>query len=760
MGSACIRPGSDRRPNYKGFSVEEIRTNCRLCGYLCGMIAKVEEGEILEIVPDPTRYPYDAGIVRGCRRAKGNLDFLDHPDRVNYPLKRMGERGSGSWKRVSWEQALDEIASRLNSLKEKYGAETLSTSIGGPHSEYWPLHRFMNLFGSPNNLGIGQICWNPGIWINTLTFGWPLEYELDPDVTKCAIIWGMNPAESDNSLFWRTVLDYTRQGGKLIVVDPRKTRTARRADTWIPIKPGSDAVFAMGLLHVIIQENLYDTDFVEKWCTGYEALAVQVESFTPQHVSNVTGVSAEVVQHVARTYAQNHPATIITGRGIDQLGANSLPTHRAIACLRAITGNVDTPGAGHLAEIPDFYPEVLYELGDMLPESQREKQLGRDTLQLQTYSGYDWVAKFTKQIGGSLPHRYMTSTHPDLLWKAMLTGEPYPVRAMITMGSNPLSAHANTQMIYQALKSLDLLVTLELTRTPVTMLADYVIPIAGSMERPAFQTNAGVANIGYGGKSAIPPLYERKPDYEFWRELGLRMGQGDYWPWQTFEQVMNGTLSPVGLTWDEFCETGLYAPTSTYHKFEQVSADGSPKGFSTPSGKIELYSNILADLGAEPMPVPKPLLEVDDSYPLRVVSGARVQPYYASGYRQVELLRRMHPIPLAEVSRETAEEFGFEDGDAIWVETKNGRALFLLKVVTMRENVVSVEYGWWYPELEDGAFEQGVLISNANVLMSADFEDCDPVLGQWQFNGLPCRITHVGPTELEFLKTRSVISVF
>jgi anaerobic selenocysteine-containing dehydrogenase len=139
--------------------------------------------------------------MKGCRRWRSNAEILNHPQRMNFPLKRVGERGAGQWKQIPWTQALDEIAGRLGDLKQSYGAETLATSIGGPHATYWPMHRFLNLFGSPNNVGIGQICWNPAIWTNTLTFGWPIDNELDPERTSCAIIWGTNPAESDNSFF-------------------------------------------------------------------------------------------------------------------------------------------------------------------------------------------------------------------------------------------------------------------------------------------------------------------------------------------------------------------------------------------------------------------------------------------------------------------------------------------------------------------------------------------------------------------------------
>ena len=733
--------------------MESVRTNCRLCGYLCGLTAKVEAGRVIALEPDPSRYPYDEGIVRGCQRCQSNLTLLDHPDRINYPLKRVGKRGSGEWKRITWGQALDEIAEKLYTLAEEHGPETLATSIGGPHSVYWPLHRFLNLFGSPNNLGIGQICWNPAIWVNSLTFGWPLENELDPQDTRCAIIWGMNPAESDNSLLWRTVLEYTRNGGKLIVVDPRQTRTAKRASSWISIKPGSDAVFAMGMLHVIINEKLYDQEFVAQWCSGFEALAEQVQLYTPEMVSSETGLPVEVIQETARLYAQNAPATIITGRGIDQIGANSLPTHRAIACLRAITGNVDRQGAAHLAEMPDFIPEIDFELSEMLPETQRKKQLGAETLKLQTYAGYEFVEQVTQTQEKRLPHRYMTSAHPNLIWRAMLEGTPYPIRAMIVMGSNPLSAHADTAAIYQALKSLDLLVALELTKTPTTMLADYVLPIAGGLERSVFQSNAGTANIGYGGKAAVAPYYERRTDYDFWRGLGLRMGQAEYWPWDTFEDSLDATFAPLGFTWDEFCETGLYCQSPVYRKYAQPAAgNGTMRGFATPSGKIELYAQILSDLGSESLPLPKPLLATDSTYDLTLISGARVQPFYASAYRHVGKLRKIHPVPLVEMSAATIEKLGLLEDQVVWVETKTGRALFCLKSSVMQDDVVSVEYGWWYPEMGDVDLEESLKISNANMLTHANFEECENTLGQWQFNGLPCRVYPADEAATEFFR--------
>jgi thiosulfate reductase/polysulfide reductase chain A len=718
-----------------------VRTNCRFCGYQCGLRATVAGGRLVKVDPDPSQYPGDPSIQRGCRRWRVAEEFIDHPQRVNFPLKRKGERGSGQWQRLSWDEALDEIAAKLAQLKERYGPEMLATCIGGPHAVFWPLHRFLNLFGSPNNVGIGQICWNPATLVNSLTYGWTIESELDPEITGAALFWGTNPAESDNSLLWRQLLNFSRTGKPLIVVDPRRTRTAELATLWLPVRPGTDAVLAMGLLGVIVAEKLYDEVFVTRWCNGFERLAELTARFSPPYVAGVTGVPAEKVVEAARLFARNSPATLFSGRGIDQIGPNSFPTQRALAAIRAITGNLDAPGASHITEMPDFIPELDLELSDRLPAEARSKQLGK--LRLQSYVGYDRVREDTLRHGKRLPMRYLTSAQPNLVWRAMLTGEPYPVRSLIVMATNPLLTQADSRLVYEALKSLDLLVVLELFPTPTAMLADYVLPSAGALERPLLETKAGTSNLAYGGEKAVEPYYERRPDFDFWRGLGMRLGQEEFWPWESFQAALADSLAPTGWTWEDFCRTGLYTLPPEYRKYERVDErTGLPEGFATASGKVELYSGVLAELGGEPLPVPKTPAARQPDFPLSLITGARVQPYFASSFRQFDTLRAVHPEPQAEVSAATADRLGLADGSAVWVETERGRARFTLKVATMCDDTVSVEYGWWYPETapsEPGL--GGMWVANANVLTNADYETADPLVGTATYNGLPCRLT-------------------
>ncbi|NLL19502.1 MAG: molybdopterin-dependent oxidoreductase [Clostridia bacterium] len=720
---------------------KKVPTNCRFCGYQCGLIAHVDNNNVTKVEPDPTRFPYDTRVQNRCPRWRVIPQVLDHPKRINYPLKRKGSRGSGQWEKITWEQALDEIAAKLQALKDKYGPETLATCIGGPHAIYWPLHRFMNLFGSPNNVGVGQICWNPGILINTLTFGWPVVNELNPETTNCALVWGTNPAQSDNSLFWHSLLQLAKAGKPLIVVDPRCSQTARQATLWLPVRPGTDAFLALGLIHVIIQEKLYDSSFVNRWCYGFEQLKKHVKPYTPGYVAGITGIPAEDIVKAAQLYAGNSPATLYTGRGIDQLGYNTIPTHQAFAILRAITGNVDVPGASYLTEMPDFIPEIDLEMSEHTVASFRKKQLGQDFLSLQTYQGYAKLRQYTMKHDKRLPMRYLTSAHPNLVWKAMITGQPYPIKALIVMATNPLLTQADTGLVYQALKSLDLLVVLELFETPTAMLADYILPSAGVLERPLMETDAGTANVAYGGKQAVTPYYQRRQDYFFWRELGLRFGQQDYWPWETMEEALDDCLKPTGLTWQEFCETGLYYRPHRYAKYETAGENNRPLGFATESGKVELYSNLLDHLGYPPLPQPKQPPPATEEFPLRLITGARIQPYYASSYRQVTELRALHPEPLAEISPTTAQKYGLEEGSWIQVVTKKGKGRFKLKFRSMRDNVVSIEYGWWFPEMKNREPELGGLwLSNANNLTSADFAACEPLIGTWNYNGIPCRI--------------------
>ena len=729
-------------------------TNCHYCGYCCAFLATVEDGRVTDLVPDPSRYPYDERILAGCRRWRMNLDALDGPDRVNYPLRRAGKRGGNEWERVSWDEALDDIAARLRALADEHGPETLASAIGGPHASFWPLHRFMNLFGSPNNMGIGQICWNPRIWMDALTFGWTVEADIVPGVTECLFIWGTNPAQSDNSAFWRSILAFARSDAALVVVDPRRTQAAAVADLWLPVRPGTDCTLALGLLHVIIGEGLVDRAFVDAWCYGFDELAEHVRPYTPAHVAAVCGLPEDDIVRAARLFGRAGAAALVSGRGVDQVGANVAPMHRAICCLRAVTGNVDKPGSCVLAEGPDFVSEMELEMSDALAPERRARCLNTPFTPLQCYDGYDRARKLTEKLGRTLPERYLTSALPHLVLRAMVEGEPYPVRALIVNATNPLLTYADTHRVFDALMGLDLLVVLDYYMTPTAMIADYVLPAAGAIERPVLQVHGGVANMGYGGPAAVEPYYERRTDYDVFRGLGLRLGQEDAWPEETLADAFAAQLARAGMDWDAFCQLGIYWQPPAHAKHELPGPDGRPQGFATTTGKIELASEFLPTLGGPRLPEPAapaaPLCSpelVEDAERaggahLPMITGSRKQPYNASMYFNNPAFRQKSPHPVAEVSEATAGRLGLKPGDRVEIATDKGSARFILETAPLRDDLVNVDYGWWHPEWEPGGPDLGGMWeSNVNCLTSC--EPGEPLIGTWSYNAIDCVIRRI-----------------
>lgn len=683
-----------------------------------------------------------------------NLDVLDSPRRVNYPLKRVGDRGSGQWERVSWDDALDDIAARLADLRTRFGSGTLASMIGGPHASFWPLHRFMNLYGSPNNMGIGQICWNPRIWMDVITFGWTVEADIVPGLTQTLFIWGTNPAQSDNSMFWQTI----RAVGKgddmaLVCVDPRYTQIAAIADLWLPVRPGTDCMLALSMLQVIFAEGLQDQAFIDEWCHGAEELREHVKPFTPKYAAEFCGVEAADIETAARLFAKGRTA-LVSGRGVDQVGKSVAPTHRAICCLRAVTGNVDRAGSCILAEASDFTSEVAFELSDECAAHVRDLCLNTPYAPLQCFDGYDLVREQTEKLGRSLPMRYMTSASPDLVLRAMETGDPYRVSALIVNATNPLLTYADTNRVLRALEGLELIVVIDYYITPTGAVADYVLPCAGAIERPIFQIHGGVANMGYGGPAAVEPYYERKTDYDIFRELGIRLGQADSWPDETLAEAFATQLAPTGWSWEDYCTIGVYHIYPEPEKHLIPGPDGNPQGFATMTGKIELASELLPKLGGQRLPEQGPFmrlcspelvrrLEGEGAFHVEMMTGSRKQPYNASMYLENPQFRASTPGPVVEMSAQMAARLGLDAGDTVKLTTDFGEARFSVGIVKMRDDVINVDYGWWHPEagVPKAPDFGGIWESNVNTLTSCAMQE--HLIGTWAYNAIDCMIQKV-----------------
>ncbi|NLC69875.1 MAG: molybdopterin-dependent oxidoreductase [Desulfuromonadaceae bacterium] len=719
----------------------------------CAMKVHVEGDRIRNVTYD-TKAPITPGGF--CIRPGLARDYQEHPFRLSFPLKRVGERGEDKWQQLSWPEALDEIAGKLDQLRRNYGPETLATSSGTGRGGWdFAKTRFMNLFGSPNRMGAVTVCYGPRSMVSFTTFGAAVMPRRKAGQTQLTVLWGRNPHEGGPST-WHGFQEAAREGIRTMVVDPRCTEAARSADLWVQIKPGTDAALALGMMNILIEEGLYDQSFVEAHTAGFPRLVERVRDYPPDRVARITGLSEYRLREISRFFAAHQPATFTIGVASEHSPPNSIQAVRAINILFTIAGSIDVEGGGLLAgPVPGFIPDAAMEANEALSPEQRKKQLGSDRFRFLSYPGWELVVEqLSRKWGERHPAAaYLNCmAHAPSLFRAMLTGKPYPVKGLIVSASNPLLSYANTKLVYRALKALDLLVTLDITWTPTAQLSDYVLPAACWLERPDMGNFSSVGaypvvQIGEAALPAqIPGRYDRFDDYRFWRELGMRLGQEESWPWPTFEKVWEYRLREI---MDRRGVDSLSGFIRT-RRWETASPEPGRCGegtLATPSGKIEIYSTILEKLGYDPLPAYQEPAAPDDtwrSYDLLNISGPRTRPYHHSEFRHVDSFRRRHPQPIVEIPVDTALRHGIVDGDWVWIETPLGRAKQRARLTTsFAPGLIATEHAWWYPE-EPGAEPSlyGVWKSNINVTTDDDPDKCDPLSGAWPFKGpyLRCRI--------------------
>lgn len=735
------------------------RALCFGCWLQAGVLATVENNKVVELKGEPG-HPVNKGWI--CERSKAFIEHLYHEDRLNYPLKRIGERGAGKWERITWENALNEVAEKLGQIKTQSGAEAVA-SIGGTGRGFSELFkvRFMNLFGSPNHANAGQWCSVVSRQINAAIYGAGAGRAVKPPC-KCAVIWGGNPAESFACTFPQHI-KAKRRGTKYIIIDPKYSETvARLADHWIRLRPGTDAALALGWLNVIVEEGLYDKDFVEKWCHGFNELRERIMQYPLKKVAEITGVPEEEIVQSARLYANSKPASIIWGVKSDMQGKNVTSITHAKCILRAITGNLDIKGGDMLSGPCERvnYGAILEHI-DMLSAEQRKKQLGSDRHKLWCFPGYERVAEAAKPYwyGKGLSAGFLPGCHEPAVWDAVLEGKPYPIRGLICGACNPLVAYPNTKRIYKALKSpnLELFVVAEQWMTPSAMLADYLFPITNWLEHPQVytQTFQGSGNVAAIGERVIPPLYERRTDYEFYRGLGLRLGQEKYWH-STLEKEWDWCLEPLLQdlniqSSEEFAKNQRWwIPPAIEKRYETINPDtGKPRGFATPTGKVELYSTILDNLGYDPLPgyqeppeTPISRPELSKKYPFILITGARFRPMHHSEHRQIRSLRKLYPYPTVEINPDTARLLHIGEGDWVVIETLRGKIKQKAKLTSrIPPRMVEAQHGWWFPEqIGEDPILFGVFESNVNVLTPDNDEYCDSATGAVTFGPLLCKI--------------------
>jgi len=703
-----------------------VRTICQGCHSECGVLVHVDHGKVSRIKPD-LNHPSSRGCI--CIKGANYAFFNYHPDRLKYPLKRTGEKGGGKWERISWDQAIAEIATKLTEVKEKYHVKSLGAFHGtAPRQSLFSCRLLASALGTPNVANTDlHICHAPSMVAEVATFGCSTLQEKGPDYlsSKCIFVCGGNPLVSHPPR-GRDLLEGVRKNeAKLIVVDPRRTKLAAQADMWFQIRPGTDVALILAMLHTIISEELHDRAFVDKYCQGFNKLKQHVKASPPEKAAEITWLPSDRIKEAARLLAQTKPATIHHRVAVEH-NHNSTQTDRALAILAAITGNLGIKGGNLLpTHVAGYIPTAgVIDFCKLPPEKARQRLGGTE---------YPLIAG---------PEPLFLFVHAALAAKAMLHGEPYPLKGLFLAGGNPVVNMQNTRRTWQAFKNLDLLVVADFFMTPTAELADYVLPATTWLERDEC-CDEQYMNCIAARQRAVDPLGESRDDVQMVIDLVKRLPWADrkYLPWDSIAEFNDFRVKGMGLTFEAFKEKGYVPIDLEYEQYEE-------KGFNTPTGKVELYSTIFEKYGYAPLPFyveppesPVRTPELLQDYPYILLTGGRTMEYYHSSGRQIEPLRNRIPDPIIEIHPETAQKEEIEEGDWVWVETpqiKGERVRFKADLTRdLDPRMVHTQHGWWFPE--NPAPDHGLFESNIDVVLSDD-PPREEICGSVATRGTLCRI--------------------
>ncbi|MCI9129175.1 MAG: molybdopterin-dependent oxidoreductase [Eggerthellaceae bacterium] len=723
----------------------------------CGVRLFVKDGKLVKVEGDPD-HPITQG--RLCVRCLSLPEAVNHPDRLLYPMKRKKEdRGKDTWERCSWDEALDIIKENYDKVVEEYGLQaTVAFEGTGRMASIESTTAAFNVLLSPHlcYAFAGYSCYGPRIAITVFTAGAGIpemdyaggfadRYD-DPrfEVPKYIVIWGKEPLSSNaDGMFGHAVTDLMHRGAKLIVIDPRVTWLAAHSEYFIQLRPGTDTALALGLLRVIIDEDLYDHDFVENWTLGFDALKERLKDYPVEKVAEICDVDPEIIRATARAMAE-HPVSCTWGVSVDQ-NKNGLQMGQAILTISAITGNLDVPGGTVLGSM------LGSDDGEGRTSMNEDYHAGED-MQVSSTSGYQGTSQAgvslaqikaetppeiqAMRIGSNLYPAYdmtMNEVQPDYFVQCIERDEPYPVRFAWIQSSNFLSPTCSAQpdRWMKAFKKMDFTFATDVFMNPTIMaLADVVLPVA------MFPEADGVVMPQYGmnktsGSCIVKALQmgECRSDAEINYLIGKKLNP-TAWP-DTLEEYMSTYLDDQATfahtDFEGLKKMGTYQEPTVYKKYEKglLRADGQP-GFNTTSGKFEIKCSMYKFFGDDPLPYyeeptmsPVSTPELFEEYPIVLTTGGRKFTSFHSEHRQIETLRNIDKWPRLEINPETAKKYGVEDGAWVWIENPHGKAKLMAEVTAgVKPGVVHATHGWWFPE-QEGAEPNlyGVWKSNINTMV-------------------------------------------
>lgn len=694
----------------------------------CGLkIYTNDEGKIVHVEGDEN-HPVTQG--RLCVRCITLMDYAYNPSRITHPMKRdPKDRGQADkWQSCSWDEALDIIEENYNRITKQYGRESCVVFVGtgregGTFNPYGSV-----MLGTPNYCYTqsGYACYIPRLAASSYILGaaYPeIDYacalpgrydDKEYELPECLIMWGKMPlASNPDGLFGHAVIDMMRRGSRLISVDPRMNWLSSRADVHLRLRAGTDAALGMGMLSVIINENLYDEDYVNYWCYGFDELKARIndpeKGMTPEKAAEITGIPVEKIYQASRLFATAKPASISWGLAIDQK-ANGMQAGQCILDLMAITGNVDVPGGNILGDATTGLNEVGFGfekgVGDLA-----SKMIG-----LTEYPAYC---------------NLIMNAHADLMLQALETGEPYPIKLGFFAGNNLMSCtSAEPKRWHDAIiKSLEFCFTIDTFMTPSAEAScDIFLPLACSCERDGTTFTHYGASMGIKGfANSATRTGEALSDIEACFKIGKRLNPHWWEDYDTETDFINHLRLSNKYDFRDVSKHVYVQDEVTYRKNECGRLRGDGKiGFNTPTGRIELYSTIFQQFNDDPLPYyeepqysPARTPELLEDYPFVLTTGSRPYAFFHSENRQIPFCRELNPDPIVEVNPKTARDLGIAEGQ--WCELWNQFGSCKEKAhitEAVDEKTIHAQHAWWFPE-EDGSEPNlyGTFRSNVNNLV-------------------------------------------
>ena len=694
--------------------IEVRKSICAICDPMtqCGLDLYVKDGKIIK-VEGSAENPYSEGTL--CPKGAATRQYVYSEERLKTPLKRSGPRGSGKFAPISWDEALDTIAARLNAIKKESGPESVAFFAG--YTKYFRpyLKRLAHSFGSPNYLTESSTCHQATAMAQKLVFGLPG----GPDLanTNCLLVWSANPFYTNPGIA-RAIIRGQARGMKLIVVDPRQTPTTARADLHLPVRPGTDGALALAMAHVIINEKLYDQDFVASYTYGFEEYREYVQAFTPEKGEELTGVPAGKIRAAARMYAAVKPAAILPSASPVVHHTNGVQNYRAVFSLAGLTGNYDVRGGNFVKppsfiHVPGLIPTREHEFIQSRPWREMAPRIGADKFPV-------WVEVIDEEAQAMhLPHQ-------------IRSGEPYPVKALLGFGLNH-RMWPDSSGFLASLDKLDLFVNVDIFMTDTCRHADIVLPASTSVERSELRCY-GMGYIIFT-QPAISPLYESRPDTDIIYALAARLGLDDPLLKAGYEASIDWILEPSGITVAELKKhpAGMFVPNPMRLPEKKYLKDG----FKTPSGKLEFKSKVLEKYegrpGFEALPVYAPpkfsreaAPEMAKEYPFILNTGSRLPMFVHTRTFRLTWTASLRPDhPAADINPEDAARLGIRKGDVIRIATPKDAILVKANLTRMVQPGVVHMY-------------HGHAAADVNRLFDGDY--LDPLSGFPGFKSALCKI--------------------